>query len=177
MSVEEAVEKAKKVKLALIDIHGVLTDGAIYYDEDGKKTRAYTYWDRFGCAALTAGGIIVAFLTRESKMGQAIAQQYGVERFYATPAKMAKLDELEQELGFTDENVSYVGDEIIDTGILKRVGFAVATADAVPEAKEVADHITEAIGGKGIVREIAEFILKAQGKWETALEKLASQGF
>jgi 3-deoxy-D-manno-octulosonate 8-phosphate phosphatase (KDO 8-P phosphatase) len=85
---------------------------------------------------------------------------------------MGKLDEFEKESGLKDEDICYVGDEMIDLGIMKRIGFSVAPLDGAIEAKEVAVYITRASGGKGVVREAAEFILKAQGKWDAVIDKI-----
>ncbi len=79
---------------------------------------------------------------------------------------MARLDEFEAKSGFKDDEICYVGDEMIDLGIMKRVFFSVAPADGSPEARGIADLVTTAGGGKGVARELAEFILKAQGKWD-----------
>jgi 3-deoxy-D-manno-octulosonate 8-phosphate phosphatase (KDO 8-P phosphatase) len=79
---------------------------------------------------------------------------------------MARLTEFETESGYTDADICYVGDEMIDLGIMKRVFFSVAPSDGSQEAKAVADYITQAGGGRGVARELAEFILKAQGKWD-----------
>jgi 3-deoxy-D-manno-octulosonate 8-phosphate phosphatase (KDO 8-P phosphatase) len=88
---------------------------------------------------------------------------------------MGKLDEFEKESGLKDEDICYVGDEMIDLGIMKRIGFSVAPSDGAIEAREVATYITKTGGGKGVVREAAEFILKAQGKWNTVMDKISKQ--
>ena len=174
----DAIERAKKVKFVILDIHGVLTDLTLYYTDDGKKSEIYSLHDRLGCAALKEAGIEAAFLTSKiTRIDQYIGSIYKIDRLYGTSAKISQLDEIEKELGLTDEEFCYVGDEIIDTGIMKRVGFAVAPADATAEAKAVADYITKTPGGRGVVRELAEFILKAQGKWDAVVEKLSNTGY
>jgi YrbI family 3-deoxy-D-manno-octulosonate 8-phosphate phosphatase len=84
--------------------------------------------------------------------------------YYRIKDKVAKLEELKKELGINDENVSYIGCEVTDIEVMKRVGFAVATADAIDEVKEIADYITTAPGGRGPIREVCEFILRAMGR-------------
>ncbi len=173
---EEAIEKAKKVRFVILDIHGILTDNTLYYSDDGKKSECFSLRDRLGCIALQEGGIGVAFLTSKiTRTDEQVGKIYGVplEKLWGTSAKVGKLDEFEKESGFTDEAICYVGDEMIDLGVMKRVGFSVAPCDGSVEAKEVADYVTEAGGGKGVVRELAEFILRAQGKWEAVVEKMA----
>ncbi len=173
---EKAIEKAKKVKFVILDIHGILTDNTLYYTDDGKKSECFSLRDRLGCMALQEGGIGVAFLTSKiTRTDEQVGKIYGVppEKLWGTSAKIGKLDEFEKESGFKDEDLCYVGDEMIDLGVMKRVGFSAAPCDGAAEAREVADYITQVGGGKGVVREVAEFILKAQGKWEAVIEKIS----
>lgn len=176
VSKEAAMEKAKKVKFVILDIHGVLTDNILYYTDDGKKSECFSLHDRLGCTALIEGGIGLSFLTSKiTRTDEQVAKIYKVppEKLWGTSAKIGKLDEFEKESGLRDEDFCYVGDEMIDLGIMKRVGFSVAPSDAAIEAKGAADYITRASGGKGVVREVAELILKAQGKWESVIDKIA----
>jgi len=173
---EMAVEKAKKVRFVILDIHGVLTDNILYYTEDGKKSECFSLRDRLGCKALMEGGIGLAFLTSKiTRTDEQVGKIYGIppEKLWGTSAKMGKLEEFKKESGLEDQDFCYVGDEMIDLGIMKKVGFSVAPADASVEAKEVADYITKVGGSKGVVREIAEFILRAQGKWESVINKIS----
>lgn len=170
-----AIEKAKKVKFVILDIHGILTDNTLYYTDDGKKSECFSLRDRLGCMALREAGIGVAFLTSKiSRADEQVGHIYGIppEKLWGTSAKIGKLDEFEKESGFKDEEICYAGDEMIDLGVMKRVGFSVAPSDGANEAKEVADYITSAGGGRGVVREAAEFILKAQGKWKMTIENI-----
>lgn len=174
-STETAIEKAKQVKFVILDIHGILTDNTLYYTDDGKKSECFSLADRLGCMSLIEAGIGVSFLTSKiSRADEQVGKIYTVppEKLWGTSAKIGKLDEFEAESGYQDQDFCYVGDEMIDLGIMKRVGFPVAPADGAVEAKDVAAYITKAGGGKGVVREVAEFILKAQGKWESAIQKL-----
>jgi 3-deoxy-D-manno-octulosonate 8-phosphate phosphatase (KDO 8-P phosphatase) len=173
---EAATEKAKNVKFVILDIHGVLTDNILYYTEDGKKSECFSLRDRLGCKALMEGGIGLAFLTSKiTRTDEQVGKIYGIpsEKLWGTSAKMGKLEEFKKESGLGDKDFCYVGDEMIDLGIMKKVGFSVAPADASAEAREVADYITKVGGSKGVVREIAEFILKAQGKWESIINKIS----
>jgi len=173
---EAVVEKAKKVRFVILDIHGVLTDNILYYTEDGKKSECFSLRDRLGCKALMEGGIGLAFLTSKiTRTDEQVGKIYGIppEKLWGTSAKMGKLEEFKKESGLEDQDFCYVGDEMIDLGIMKKVGFSVAPADASVEAKEVADYITKVGGSKGVVREIAEFILKTQGKWESVINKIS----
>lgn len=176
---EATIEKAKKIKFLILDIHGVLTDNVLFYLDDGKKSECFSLHDRLGCMALMEGDINVSFLTSKiTRTDEQVAKVYNVplDRLWGTSAKMGKLDEFEKESGLKDEDICYVGDEMIDLGIMKRVGFSVAPSDASTEAKGVAHYITKAGGGKGVVREIAELILRAQGKWEIVIDTLIKKG-
>ena len=177
VSIEEVKERAKKIKLVILDVHGVMTDEIVYYSDNGVRYRPFCHRDGLANYALMWGGMEVAWLTRSSKTARFRAQELKIKRYYENPKKVEKLDELEQELGLKDDEVCYVGDDLIDLGVMNRVGLAVAPSDAVPEAKEAAHYITETPSGKGVVREIAELILKAQGKWEEIKQKIMTMGY
>lgn len=170
----QASEKAKKIKFVILDIHGILTDNTLYYTQEGTKSECFSLHDRLGVKALTDSGIPVAFLTTKiSRADEQMGKIYGIppERLWGQGAKMAKVDEFEKESGYTDEEICYVGDEMIDLAVMKRAGFSAAPADGSPEARAVADLVTAAGGGKGVVRELAQFILEAQGKWASFVEQ------
>lgn len=176
---DKAVELAKQVKFVILDIHGILTDNTLYYTDEGTKSECFSLVDRLGCKALMEGGIGVSFLTSKvSRAMDVVGEIYQVpkELRWGTGAKIAKLDEYQEESGLEDQDFCYVGDEMIDLGVMSRVGFPVAPSDGAPEAKGVAAHITRAGGGQGVVRELAEFILKAQGKWEDVIQKITTPG-
>jgi 3-deoxy-D-manno-octulosonate 8-phosphate phosphatase (KDO 8-P phosphatase) len=169
MSRAEAAEKAKKVRFVILDIHGVLTDNTLFYTQNGVKSEGFSLHDRLGIKALTESGIGVSFLTSKiSRADEQMAKIYGVppERLWGQGAKMAKVDEFERETGLKDEDLCYVGDEMIDLAVMKRVGFSAAPSDGSIEARGAADYVTSAGGGRGVVRELAQFILDAQGKWD-----------
>jgi len=174
----EAIDKAKSIKVVIADIHGVLTDNTLYYTDDGKKSECFSLHDRLGFKALMEAGIKVAFLTSKiSRADEQMGRVYGIpqEFLWGSSAKMALLDEKEKELGFTDDDFCYIGDEMIDLGIMKRAKLPVAPCDGSLEAKEAADYVTKASGGRGVIREVAELILKAQGKWEGIVDKFQSK--
>jgi 3-deoxy-D-manno-octulosonate 8-phosphate phosphatase (KDO 8-P phosphatase) len=147
----------------------VLTDNTLYYTQEGTKSEAFSLHDRLGIKALVDSGIGVSFLTTKiSRADEQMGKVYGIppEKLWGQGAKMAKVDEFEKETGLTDEDICYVGDEMIDLAVMKRSNFSAAPADGSLEARGVADYVTKAGGGKGVVRELAQFILEAQGKWE-----------
>ena len=173
MGIEEAAEKAKKVKMVILDVDGVMTDGNIGIGDDGVKHRVFYQKDGFAAIVLQMSGIEVAIIIAgHSSAIEHRAQDLKIKRFYQSPNKLAKYQEILEETGLDDEEVCYVGDDLLDVPLLKRVGFPVVPADASPEAKAVAHYITVTPGGKGVVREVAELILKSQGKWDTVVDKI-----
>ncbi|MCX8118665.1 MAG: HAD hydrolase family protein [Desulfobacterota bacterium] len=176
----KAREKAKRIKLFAHDVHGVLTPNTFFCDIEGRRKYAFWHMDGFGDLSLTANGIQIAFLDTTSidEEGLFRARELKLDKFYfRVKDKVAKLEELKRELNLSDQEVGYIGCEITDLPLLKRVGFAVATADAIDEVKEVADYITTAPGGRGPIRETCEFILRSMGKWEEWVEKVTRMGY
>jgi len=182
-NLEIAKEKARKVKLFGHDIHGVLTLNNFYCDIEGKKRTGFWHMDGFGDLSLIANGISIAFLDTTSigTEGFHRADELKLSKYYHRVAneteKLSKIDELERDLGITDENFGYIGCEVTDLVVMKRAGFAVATADAHDDVKALADYITTAPGGRGTLREICEFILSSMGKWETWVESVTKKGY
>lgn len=175
---ENAIEKAKKVNFVIVDIHGVLTDNTLYYTPEGVKSERFSLRDRLGFELLSLAGIRASFLTTKiSRADQAVSKIYGVpeEFLWGSSAKMALTTEMQGKYGFRDEEMCYIGDEMIDLGMMRRSGFSVAPQDASKEAKEIADYVTEAKGGEGVIREVAEFILRAKGLWDEVLRRLVAE--
>ncbi len=177
---EKAKEKARNVKLFAHDIHGVLTPNTFMVDIEGN--RRYTFWhmDGFGDLSLHANGIRVAYLDTTSIDDEGLyrSRELKLDKYYyKITDKWAKIEELKQELGIGDENVAYIGCELTDLDVMKRVGFAVATADAIDEVKAVADYVTAAPGGRGPIREICEFILRSMDKWDEWVVKVTKMGY
>ena len=167
-------EIAARIKLVILDVDGVMTDGSIIIHDDGSETRIFDIKDGLGTVALQMLGVEVAIIT--SKKSGAVArraEELRIKRFHeGVRKKVLVYEQMLEEMGITDEEVCYVGDDLNDLGMMKRVGLPVAVADAVPEIKAVARYVTKAPGGRGAVREVAELILKAQGKWDALLAKI-----
>ncbi len=177
---QRAKEKAKKVKLFAHDVHGVLTPNTFFCDSEGRRRYAFWHMDGFGDLSLTANGIQIAFIDTTSidEEGLFRARELKLDKFYyRVKDKIEKVEELKRELGIAHENVGYIGCEITDLALMKQVGFAVATADAIDEVKAIADYVTTAPGGRGPIREICEFILRSMGKWEEWVEKVTKMGY
>ena len=177
MDANQINEKAKKIKLMVLDVHGVLTTNEVLYDGTGNRYRTFNHEDGFGANILMLCGVEIAVITRKSKSVEARMNDIGIKRFYQTKEKIGKYEELLQELNITDEEACYVGDEIIDMGVMKRVGLSVSPSDGKPDVLAISDLVTKKAGGQGVVRELAELILRAQGKWDKVCEKIMSKGW
>lgn len=162
------LEKAKKIKLLLLDVDGVLTDGRIIYDSEGRDLKFFDVHDGLGVYLLKKGGIPTIIIT--AKNSSAItprARDMQVEEVFADVSpKLKVLPQILEKYKVDAEEVCFVGDDLVDLCLLKKVGFPVAVSNASQEIKEAACYITDKRGGRGAVREIAELILKSQGKWQ-----------
>ena len=168
-----ALEKARPVRWLVLDVDGVLTDGRIILDGGDGEWKAFDVRD--GQRLVLAGheGIRTVLLTgRSSRVVERRAAELGVYRiFQGAKDKGATLDLFFREENASPEETAYLGDDIVDLPALRRAGLAAAVGDAVPEVQAVADWIAAAPGGHGAVRELVEFILAAQGRWEMALAR------
>ena len=173
----DAIERAKKIKLVVLDVHGVLTSGMVLYNEEGVKFQAFAHDDGFGANCLMMLGVDVALMTRKSKIVEVRAAEVGIKKVLQAKDKAAKLEEVAQETGISLDEICFVGDEIIDMGVMKMVGFAVSPANGVPEVQDISHYVTGRRGGEGVLRELAEFILRAQGKWQGLVDKVSSKGW
>ena len=158
----------KKIRLLLLDVDGVMTDGRIIFDSNGVESKFFNVKDGHGIKMLQRGGIEVGIISgRESKVVANRATELGIERvFQKATDKLSPYLRILADTGFSDGEVAFIGDDLIDIPVLKRVGFAAAPADAVAEVLPFAHFVTRNSGGFGAVREISDMLLKAQGKWE-----------
>lgn len=172
LSITELKKKAEKIKLIILDVDGVLTDGKIVYDSEGREIKAFNIHDGHGIRLLHDTGINVAIITgRQSKVVEIRASELGItDVFQKARYKNSVYQELLKKYNLKDENTAFVGDDLIDLSILRSVGFAVAVSNAVDEVKEYAHMVTKKAGGEGAVREVIDFIIKAQGKWGRLIE-------
>jgi len=171
MSHQKAIsdaESLKKVRLLLLDVDGVLTDGTITYNEDGSETKHFHVRDGLGIRLLMDAGIGVAIVTgRSSRALHHRCRNLGIEEIYdGVGDKGALISQIEARTGISREEMAFVGDDLPDLPLMRRVGISVAVADGHPAVREAADMTTAVPGGKGAVREVCEVILKAQGRWE-----------
>jgi 3-deoxy-D-manno-octulosonate 8-phosphate phosphatase (KDO 8-P phosphatase) len=158
--------KAKKIRLLLLDVDGVMTDGRIILDNLGNEMKAFHVRDGHGIKLAQKAGIIVGIITgRKSEVVNVRARELGIQEVHqGTYEKIAVYDALIAKYGFRDDEVAYIGDDIVDVDIFNRVGIAAAVADADPAVKPYVDMVTRTEGGRGSVREVINLILKSQGK-------------
>jgi 3-deoxy-D-manno-octulosonate 8-phosphate phosphatase (KDO 8-P phosphatase) len=165
--------RAKEVKLLLLDVDGILTDGTITYTHEGKEIKSFNTKDGLGVRLLQETGVEVGLITaRESEAVTRRAQDLGMKHvFQKTRNKLEVFEKLTNELSLKPAEVGYMGDDWLDLPLLVRVGFSATVADAVSEVKEVAHYTTKRKGGKGAVREVCDLILEAKGVHSSLLEK------
>jgi len=162
--------RLKRVKLLLCDVDGVLTDGAIFITGEGEFKRFHVH-DGLGQRLAAHAGLKVGWVSaRPSAITTRRAEELKTDFIVQTrDGKVPAVERILAETGFSWRDACFVGDDVVDLGVLRRVGLAVSPADARPEAKVLAHFITQANGGNGCVREVVEMILKAQGKWATVV--------
>jgi len=171
---EGLVQKLKKVKLVLLDSDGVLTDGRLMFDSGDGEWCAFDVKDGFGIRALLQSGIAVAIISgRNSKVTERRGRALGVDDvFIGVREKRIPFRRLLEKYSFEPEEVLFVADDVYDLPLMKEVGVGVAVADAVVEVREAADYVTNASGGRGAVREVAELLLRTQNLWEKVIARL-----
>jgi 3-deoxy-D-manno-octulosonate 8-phosphate phosphatase (KDO 8-P phosphatase) len=173
---DDAMQKATRVKLLIMDVDGVLTDGTAFYGSEGFEAIGFNVKDGTGIKYLHRSGIRTALLSgRNVAAVRERARVLGIDLVYqGIKVKIEAYEDLLRETGLTEDEVAYIGDDLPDIPVMRRVGFAAAVADAMPEVAPHADYVTEEPGGRGAVRELAELILKAQGKWADITERYLS---
>ncbi len=165
-------EKIARIRVLALDVDGVLTGGKIIYDNEGGETKCFDVKDGYGLLLVKKAGLRTAIISgRTSRAVERRAQDLRIDRLYQNAwPKTAFYQEMLKDFGVTDAEVCFIGDDLLDVPVLRRVGFAVAVADAVEEVKAAADYVTTRRGGEGAVRELAELILKTRGLWERVLD-------
>jgi len=165
-------ERAKKVKLLILDVDGVLTDGRIVYDNFGDELKLFNVNDGLGVYLLGRVGIKTVIITaKKTKAVMKRARDMRVAAVYSNHYKLKIYQKVIRKFRVKDEEVCFMGDDLLDFPIIKRAGFAVAPPNAMEEVKNAAHYITKKYGGKGAVRELTEIILKSQGLWEKAISR------
>jgi 3-deoxy-D-manno-octulosonate 8-phosphate phosphatase (KDO 8-P phosphatase) len=167
------LDRARKTRLLIMDVDGVLTDGRIILDSQGHELKEFDVKDGHGIVMAHRANLRTALISgRESDTITRRAQELGTELVYQKIwNKLEVYDKILVDTKLTHEEIAYMGDDLIDIPLLRRVGFAVAVADAVDEVKAAAHLITQRAGGQGAVREVIELILRAQGHWDTLIQR------
>ncbi|NPA32320.1 MAG: HAD-IIIA family hydrolase [Aquificae bacterium] len=153
-------DRAKKLKLLISDVDGVLTDGTLYYTEGGETIKAFSVLDGVGIKILQRMGIRLAVISGRSSPALSVRlKELGIDEvFLNTNDKLPVYLELLRKYSLKDEEVCFVGDDVVDIPLMKRAGFAVAVRNAVPDVKRLALYTTMSPGGRGAIRELAELL-------------------
>lgn len=167
--------KLERVRILLCDVDGVLTDGSVSLG-DGREFKQFYVQDGLGLRLLQGEGIKVGWVSnRPSPATRQRAEELKIDFLYQDKGnKVEAAETILAQAGLTWRDVCYVGDDVVDLGVLKRAGAAIAVANAIEEVKALADYVTTARGGGGAVREVVELILRAQGRWERLVRRCSA---
>ncbi len=165
-------EKAKNIRLLISDVDGVLTTGVLFYGANGAEIKDFHVQDGLGIKMLQQTGVNVAIITaKESHAVTQRMQDLKVKHVYQGQSdKVLAYQELKQKLNLTDEEIAYIGDDLPDLPLLRRVGFAVTVPNAPHIIQKHVAWMTQNAGGKGAMRELCEFIMQAQGTYQTVID-------
>lgn len=161
-------DKIKKIKILIMDVDGVLTDGRIVLGDFGSEIKLFNVHDGFGIALWRMAGYKSAIITaNHSKAVKRRAKMLKIDKLYQKALdKLSVYNELKNIFNAKDEEICFIGDDIVDVPVLKRVGFSCSVPNAIEDVKPQVDYITKKQGGHGAIREIIELILKAQNRWQ-----------
>ncbi|MDA0314613.1 MAG: HAD hydrolase family protein [Bacteroidetes bacterium] len=173
----EVLEKAKHIKVLITDVDGVLTDGGIFYDNEGMEYKKYNVKDGLIVQHLKNAGFLVGAIT--GRASQVVENRCNELRFdfhyHGVKDKLKKLTELMETMELSLEEVAYIGDDLIDLPVLIRVGLSIAPADALPYVCAAVHHVSTFKGGKGVYREAADLLLHAKGQLVPLVENLVKK--
>lgn len=166
-----ANERARRVKLMIFDVDGVLTDGGLRYGPDGELIKTFNVLDGHGIKLLQQSGVKTAIISaRQSPIVARRAADLGIAiLMQGVHDKRSAFERTATEAGVTPDACGFMGDDVIDLPVMTRVGFAVSVPNGHPEVRSRAHYVAEAAGGRGAVREVCDFILRAQGNYDAAL--------
>lgn len=169
---ETLLEKLRPIRLMVLDVDGVLTDGSLFFHANGgQESKAFNTLDGQGVKLLQASGVKVAIITgRVSKVVSFRAEALKIEQVVqGREDKITALGEMVKELGLDWAQVGYCGDDLPDLAAIRKAGFGASVANAPSYIKQYSDYTTQNAGGKGAVREITDLIMQAQGTWQDCI--------
>ena len=169
---KDILNKATRIRLLIFDVDGVLTDGSLFLGDDGQEYKAFNSRDGHGIKMLQKHGVTVGIITgRTSRVVEHRMENLGVTHIYQ--GKLQKLpayEELIAELGMSDEETAYVGDDVVDLPVMRRVGLAIAVQDAHPLVLKHSHWQTPSAGGRGAARDVCEMLMEARGVLQAEME-------
>ena len=171
-------ERATRIKLLLFDVDGVLTDGAVIINSDGSESKRFGIRDGIAMVWAQRSGLKVGLLSaRTSATTPHRAAQLGITLIHqGVSSKAAAYEQILASEHLTDEEVAYMGDDVVDLAVLARVGLSAAPGDSVPEVLSRVHWVASAPGGNGAARELIETVLRAQGRWDGIVSKYLHEG-
>lgn len=171
MNMDDINKRAAGVRMIVFDVDGVLTDGSLFFGDDGQEYKAFNSRDGHGIKMLRASGVEPAIITgRTSQVVLFRARNLGiVHLFQGADDKLEALARLLADTCLTSEQIAYMGDDVVDLPVLRRAGLAITVPDAPCEVKARCHYVTRAPAGRGAAREACELIMRAQGTWEAQL--------
>jgi 3-deoxy-D-manno-octulosonate 8-phosphate phosphatase (KDO 8-P phosphatase) len=169
-------DRCRRIELILSDVDGVLTDGSIWYDNQGLELKGFHIRDGLGIKLWQRAGFRFGVLTaRSSHIVKLRAGELGIDIVrQGFEDKLPAAEEILRDCRLTADQVCYIGDDLTDLPVIRAMGLGVAVADAPSEVRTAAGHVTQLAGGRGAVRELIETILKAKGRWEEAIQRYVS---
>lgn len=170
-------DKFKRVKLLVLDVDGILTDGRIIVSDQGRETKHFDVQDGFGIVLFQRAGFKVAIISaRDSEAVKARTADLKISKVYLNARNKLKIyRQLAKSAGIDDQEVCFMGDDLPDLGVAQTVGTVCTVPTAREEIQKEADYITERSAGHGAVREVIELVLKAKGLWETVVKEYSSE--
>lgn len=168
---QEFIDRARRIRLAIFDVDGVMTDGRLILGDDGQEYKAFHSLDGHGMKMLKATGVELAIITgRTSKVVLARAQNLGIDHLYqGVHDKLEAFHQLLSVLALEPAECSFMGDDVVDLPVMRRCGLALTVPEAPALVKQHADHVAKLPGGRGAVREICELVMQAQGTFEAQM--------
>jgi 3-deoxy-D-manno-octulosonate 8-phosphate phosphatase (KDO 8-P phosphatase) len=170
---KDILEKATRIRLLIFDVDGVLTDGSLFVGDDGQEYKAFNSRDGHGIKMLKSHGVEIAIITgRTSKVVEHRMENLGITRVYQGKLhKLPAFEELLAEAGIAAEETAYVGDDVVDLPVMRRVGLAIAVQDAHPLVRQHSHWQTPSTGGRGAARDVCEMLMEARGVLDEEMSK------